>query len=107
VASRVSQAPRILAADHWRVRVLIVKDDVRLAAAIRRGLRAERAWSPYVGPDGRGEQRGHPQPGAVPTSAALDEAVAARLWAASEEATCVRFALGATARLWAQKASTS
>ncbi len=52
----------------------------------------------YVGPDGRGEQRGHPQPGAVPTSAALDEAVAARLWAASEEATGVRFALGATAR---------
>jgi NAD(P)-dependent dehydrogenase (short-subunit alcohol dehydrogenase family) len=52
----------------------------------------------YVGPDGRGEQRGHPQPGAVPTSAALDEAVAARLWAASEEVTGVRFALGATAR---------
>jgi NAD(P)-dependent dehydrogenase (short-subunit alcohol dehydrogenase family) len=49
----------------------------------------------YVGPDGRGEQRGHPQPEAVPTRAALDEAVAARLWAVSEEATGVKFALGA------------
>ena len=52
----------------------------------------------YVGPDGRGEQRGHPQPEAVPTSAALDEAVAARLWAVSEEATGVHFALGAAGR---------
>ena len=51
----------------------------------------------YVGPDGRGEQRGHPQPRAVPTSAALDAEVAARLWAASEEATGVQFALSATA----------
>jgi NAD(P)-dependent dehydrogenase (short-subunit alcohol dehydrogenase family) len=45
----------------------------------------------YVGPDGRGEHRGHPQPEAVPARAALDEAVAARLWDASEEATGVRF----------------
>jgi NAD(P)-dependent dehydrogenase (short-subunit alcohol dehydrogenase family) len=50
----------------------------------------------YVGPDGRREQRGHPQPEAVPARAALDEAVAARLWDASEEATGVRFALGPT-----------
>jgi NAD(P)-dependent dehydrogenase (short-subunit alcohol dehydrogenase family) len=47
----------------------------------------------YVGPDGRGEQRGHPQPEATPTAAALDEAVAARLWAVSEEATGVHFDL--------------
>jgi NAD(P)-dependent dehydrogenase (short-subunit alcohol dehydrogenase family) len=49
----------------------------------------------YVGPDGRGEQRGHPQPEAVPARAALDEAVAARLWAVSEEATGVHFDLPA------------
>lgn len=51
----------------------------------------------YVGPDGRGEQRGHPQPRAVPSRAALDEAVAARLWAVSEEATGVHFDLPAPA----------
>jgi NAD(P)-dependent dehydrogenase (short-subunit alcohol dehydrogenase family) len=49
----------------------------------------------YVGPDGRGEQRGHPQPEAAPTRNALDEAVAARLWAVSEEATGVHFDLPA------------
>ena len=49
----------------------------------------------YVGPDGRGEQRGHPQPAAVTTRAARDEAVAARLWAVSEEATGVHFDLPA------------
>jgi NAD(P)-dependent dehydrogenase (short-subunit alcohol dehydrogenase family) len=47
----------------------------------------------YVGPDGRGEQRGHPQPEAVPARAALDQTVAARLWAVSEEATGVHFDL--------------
>jgi NAD(P)-dependent dehydrogenase (short-subunit alcohol dehydrogenase family) len=47
----------------------------------------------YVGPDGRGEQRGHPQPEAVPTRAALDRTVAAQLWAVSEEATGVHFDL--------------
>ena len=47
----------------------------------------------YVGPDGRGEQRGHPQPEAVPARAALDETVAAQLWAVSEEATGVHFDL--------------
>ena len=49
----------------------------------------------YVGPDGMGEQRGHPQPAAVTTRAARDEAVAARLWAVSEEATGVHFDLPA------------
>ena len=47
----------------------------------------------YVGPDGRGEQRGHPQPEAVPARAALDQTVAAQLWAVSEEATGVHFDL--------------
>jgi NAD(P)-dependent dehydrogenase (short-subunit alcohol dehydrogenase family) len=47
----------------------------------------------YVGPDGSREHRGHPQPGAVPTRAALDQAVAARLWTSSEEATGVHFDL--------------
>jgi NAD(P)-dependent dehydrogenase (short-subunit alcohol dehydrogenase family) len=51
----------------------------------------------YVGPGGRGEQRGHPQPDAAPARAALDEAVAARLWAVSEEATGVRFDLAVPA----------
>ena len=49
----------------------------------------------YVGPDGRGEQRGHPQPEAVPARAALDQTVAAQLWAVSEEATGVHFDLPA------------
>jgi NAD(P)-dependent dehydrogenase (short-subunit alcohol dehydrogenase family) len=49
----------------------------------------------YVGPEGRGEQRGHPQPEAVPARAALDQTVAARLWAVSEEATGVHFDLPA------------
>jgi NAD(P)-dependent dehydrogenase (short-subunit alcohol dehydrogenase family) len=47
----------------------------------------------YVGPDGRGEHRGHPQPSAVPTRAARNEAVAERLWAISEQATGVHFDL--------------
>jgi NAD(P)-dependent dehydrogenase (short-subunit alcohol dehydrogenase family) len=47
----------------------------------------------FVGPGGRGEQRGHPQPNAVPTRTALDEDVAARLWEVSEEATGVRYNL--------------
>ena len=62
-----------------------------LYAATQPGLQG----GTYVGPDGRGEQRGHPQPEAVPAGAALDQAVAARLWAVSEEATGVRFDLPA------------
>ncbi len=49
----------------------------------------------YVGPDGRREQRGHPQPEALPARAALDQTVAAQLWAISEEATGVHFDLPA------------
>jgi NAD(P)-dependent dehydrogenase (short-subunit alcohol dehydrogenase family) len=44
----------------------------------------------YVGPDGIGEQRGHPKP-VSPNRAARDEAVARRLWEVSEEMTGVRF----------------
>jgi NAD(P)-dependent dehydrogenase (short-subunit alcohol dehydrogenase family) len=49
----------------------------------------------YVGPDGRGEQRGRPQPEAVPARTALDPTVAVQLWAVSEEATGVHFDLPA------------
>ncbi len=45
----------------------------------------------YVGPDGRGEQRGHPQPSATATSAARDEEAARRLWEVSEELTGVQY----------------
>lgn len=44
------------------------------------------AGGSYVGPDGIGEQRGHPKI-VSPTSAARDERVAAALWAAAEELT--------------------
>ena len=44
----------------------------------------------YVGPDGRGEQRGHPTP-VDASSAARDEAVAGRLWTISEQLTGVDF----------------
>ncbi len=50
----------------------------------------------YVGPDGLGEFRGHPHI-STPNRAARDEAVAARLWAVSEELTGVRFDLAAPA----------
>ncbi len=46
----------------------------------------------YIGPDGPGEFRGSPRP-VSPNRAARDEAVAARLWAVSEELTGVRFEL--------------
>jgi NAD(P)-dependent dehydrogenase (short-subunit alcohol dehydrogenase family) len=62
-----------------------------LYAATEPGLKG----GTYVGPDGRREQRGHPQPEAAPAPAALDEAIAARLWAVSEEATGVHFDLPA------------
>jgi NAD(P)-dependent dehydrogenase (short-subunit alcohol dehydrogenase family) len=48
----------------------------------------------YVGPDGVGEQRGHPKP-VSPNRAARDETTARRLWDVSEELTGVRFELGA------------
>jgi NAD(P)-dependent dehydrogenase (short-subunit alcohol dehydrogenase family) len=50
----------------------------------------------YIGPDGPGEFRGSPRP-VSPNRAARDEAVAARLWAVSEELTGVRFELPAGA----------
>ena len=46
----------------------------------------------FVGPDGPGQQRGHPRPVGM-ASAARDEAVARRLWEVSEELTGVRFAI--------------
>jgi NAD(P)-dependent dehydrogenase (short-subunit alcohol dehydrogenase family) len=46
----------------------------------------------YVGPDGLGEGRGHPHP-VSPSRAAYNEQVAARLWAASEQLTGVKFEL--------------
>jgi NAD(P)-dependent dehydrogenase (short-subunit alcohol dehydrogenase family) len=46
----------------------------------------------YIGPDGPGEFRGSPRQ-VSPNRAARDEAVAARLWAVSEELTGVRFEL--------------
>ena len=60
-----------------------------LYAATEPGLKG----GAYVGPDGRGEHRGHPQPSAVPARAARNEAVAERLWAISEQATGVHFDL--------------
>jgi NAD(P)-dependent dehydrogenase (short-subunit alcohol dehydrogenase family) len=50
----------------------------------------------YVGPDGVGEQRGHPKP-VSPNRAARNEATARRLWEVSEDLTGVRFALGVLA----------
>ena len=44
----------------------------------------------YVGPDGFGEQRGHPRLVGM-TSAARDTAVADRLWSVSEDLTGVRY----------------
>jgi NAD(P)-dependent dehydrogenase (short-subunit alcohol dehydrogenase family) len=50
----------------------------------------------YVGPDGIGEFRGHPQL-VSPNRAARDQQVAARLWSVSEELTGVRFELAPVA----------
>jgi NAD(P)-dependent dehydrogenase (short-subunit alcohol dehydrogenase family) len=50
----------------------------------------------YIGPDGIGEFRGHPQI-AKPSGAARDEQTAKRLWEVSEQLTGVGFALGAPA----------
>jgi NAD(P)-dependent dehydrogenase (short-subunit alcohol dehydrogenase family) len=48
----------------------------------------------YVGPDGIGEMRGHPEP-VTPTKAARDEETARRLWDVCEELTGVHFELPA------------
>jgi NAD(P)-dependent dehydrogenase (short-subunit alcohol dehydrogenase family) len=50
----------------------------------------------FVGPDGIGEQRGHPKP-VGSSGAARDEGVAKRLWEVSEEMTGVRYELSAPA----------
>ena len=49
----------------------------------------------YVGPDGIGEQRGHPKP-VGSSGAARDEDTARQLWELSEELTGVHFELGGT-----------
>lgn len=48
------------------------------------------AGGTYVGPDGIGEQRGHPRP-VGSSAAACDEGTARRLWEVSEELTGVRY----------------
>jgi NAD(P)-dependent dehydrogenase (short-subunit alcohol dehydrogenase family) len=63
-----------------------------LYAATEPGL----AGGTFVGPDGLGEQRGHPKP-VSPSRAARDETAARRLWEVSEEMTGVRFELAAAA----------
>ena len=50
----------------------------------------------YVGPDGRGEMRGHPTL-VSPSSAATDGDVARGLWALSEQLTGVRYAFESSA----------
>jgi NAD(P)-dependent dehydrogenase (short-subunit alcohol dehydrogenase family) len=50
----------------------------------------------FIGPDGVGEQRGHPQP-VAPNKAGRDLEVAARLFDVSEELTGVHFQLGTPA----------
>jgi NAD(P)-dependent dehydrogenase (short-subunit alcohol dehydrogenase family) len=50
----------------------------------------------YIGPDGIGEFRGHPQI-VSPTSAARDEQAAARLWSVAEELTGERYQLAPAA----------
>ena len=60
-----------------------------LYAATEPGL----AGGTFAGPDGIGEQRGHPKP-VSPNRAARNEDVARRLWDVSEEMTGVRFELG-------------
>ena len=51
----------------------------------------------YIGPDGRGEARGHPVV-VVPSRRALDPEAAARLWQVSEELTGVRYDFGGVAQ---------
>jgi NAD(P)-dependent dehydrogenase (short-subunit alcohol dehydrogenase family) len=48
----------------------------------------------YIGPDGRGESRGHPTT-VSPNKKALDPEVAARLWGVSEDLTGVSYGLPA------------
>jgi NAD(P)-dependent dehydrogenase (short-subunit alcohol dehydrogenase family) len=50
----------------------------------------------YAGPDGIGEQRGHPKP-VAPSGAARNERLAQKLWDVSEQMTGVSFELGSPA----------
>jgi NAD(P)-dependent dehydrogenase (short-subunit alcohol dehydrogenase family) len=50
----------------------------------------------YAGPDGIGEQRGHPKP-VAPNGAAQNERLAQKLWDVSEQMTGVSFELGSPA----------
>ena len=63
-----------------------------LYAATEPGL----AGGTFAGPDGLGEQRGHPKP-VSPNRAARNEDVARRLWEVSEEMTGVHFEFGPAA----------
>ena len=51
----------------------------------------------YIGPDGRGEMKGHPTVVFHPVASGEDPATARRLWELSEELTGVRFNLPAAA----------
>jgi NAD(P)-dependent dehydrogenase (short-subunit alcohol dehydrogenase family) len=90
-----SAAPPVLDRAVMMVSNLVLAQDAEvgalslLYAATEPGLEG----GTFVGPDGRGEHRGYPQPYAVPANAALDLDAAARLWAVSEEATGVHFDL--------------
>jgi NAD(P)-dependent dehydrogenase (short-subunit alcohol dehydrogenase family) len=81
----------------WQVKVMDVVNKVMAQSAAMGALPTLfAATAPavsrgdYVGPDGFGEQRGHPTLVGM-TRSARDEAVAARLWAVSEELTGVRY----------------
>jgi NAD(P)-dependent dehydrogenase (short-subunit alcohol dehydrogenase family) len=72
---------------------LFAQSDVMGAQPIVFAATRELPGAAYVGPDGRGEARGHPTL-VGRSAAAVDVAVAERFWALSEELTGVRFGLG-------------
>ena len=71
-------------------RVIAQSDDMGALPTLYAATEPGVEGGTYVGPDGLGEQRGHPKP-VKPSSAARDEQVARRLWEVSEEMTGVRF----------------
>ena len=84
----------------WQVKVMDVVNKVMAQSAAMGALPTlYAATSPevsrgdYVGPDGFGEQRGHPKLVGM-TDSARDRAVADRLWSVSEELTGVRYLSG-------------
>jgi hypothetical protein len=81
----------------WQVKVMDVVNKVMAQSAAMGALPTlYAATAPtvtrgdYVGPDGFGEQRGHPKLVGM-TDSARDRAVADRLWSVSEELTGVRY----------------